>query len=134
MSELRQTMAKVMAAFADALDSMNDREFDLLIKGGGKLRFSEERQSGKKAVDDPLLQQDSSELARKLNDAETREDAERLFASIKQPRRKDLLLRVAKACGVSIGSKDSIAIIERKLIENVVGTKLRSEAIKKVAF
>ena len=44
------------------------------------------------------------------------------------------LLQLAKSCGVRVESKDSIALIEQKLVENVVGARLDSEAIKKVAF
>jgi hypothetical protein len=134
MRESRQTIAKLLAAFADTLNSMDDSEFDLFIEGKAKLRLVEKAQNRIKFSDDTRLAETITELSQKLNDAESRADAESLIASIKHPRRKDFLLGLAKACGVSVGSKDSIAGIERKLIENVVGAKLRSQAIKNVAF
>ena len=136
MSESKQTIAKLFVAFADALNSMDNREFDLLIQGKAKLRLVERpktRENGK-LLDTDSLEETLSEVAQKLNAAESREVAESLLASINQPRRKDFLLLLAKACNVSVGSKDSIAMIERQLIENIVGARLASEAIQKVAF
>ena len=135
MRKSKQTIAKLLVAFADALDSMDDREFDLLIQGKAKLRLVEEQPEPKKqSVEDTCLDQTVAEIAQKLKDADSRESAGILIASINHPRRKNFLILLARACGVSVGSKDSIARIEQKLIENVVGSKLRSQAIKKVAF
>ena len=137
MHELKQAIAKISFAFADAIDSMDDSEFELLVQGKAKLRVikhQEPKKAAKKLFGDLDLDVAVSELAQKLNLAESREIARDLLASINQPRRKDFLLRLAKSCGVRVESKDSIARIEQKLVENVVGARLDSEAIKKVAF
>ena len=127
--------SRLLSAFADALDSMDDREFDLLIQGKVRLRIVE-KPGTKKAppLNDFRLDGAISEIAQKLNTAESRESAASLLASINEPRRKDFLLLLAKSCGVRVESKDNIARIEQKLIETVVGSKLDSEAIRKVAF
>ena len=135
MSKSRETIAKLLAAFADALNSMDDREFDMLIHGKAKLRIIEERTPAlTTSLDNSYLEQVVSELAQQLSNAESREAAGDLIASINQPRRKDFLLLLAKACDVNVGPKDSIQRIEQNLIENVVGAKLRSQAIRNVAF
>ena len=134
MGEPKQTIAKLFVAFADALNSMDDREFDLLIHGKAKLRLVETQKNVRKPLDEKNAAEGISALAQKLNDAESREVAESLLASINYPRRRDALLLLAKTCNVSVGSKDSIARIEQKIIEDVVGTKLRAQAIKNVAF
>ena len=135
MSELKLTIAKLLVAFADAMDSMDDREFDLLIQGKAKLRLVEEKPEQEKNREaDACLDHEVAELAQKLNEVETRESAESLLASINHPRRRLFLLLLARACGVTVGSKDRIARIEQKLVEDVVGSKLRSQAIRKVAF
>ncbi len=135
MSESKQTIAKLLVAFADAMNSMDDREFDLLIQGKAKLRLVEEKPIQEKNREaDACLDNVVAELAQKLNEAESRESAESLLASINHPRRRNFLLLLAQACGVTVGSKDRIARIEQKLVEDVVGSKLRSQAIKKVAF
>ena len=134
MRESMQTIKLVSIVF-DALSAMDDREIDLLIQGKATLRVVE-KSKNKKAIplDDTCLDEAISDVAQKLNVAESREDAASLLASINQPRKKDFLLLLAKFCGVRVESKDSIAMIERKLVENVVGSRLDSEAIRKVAF
>ncbi len=130
-----QTIAKLLAAFADAMETMDEHEFELLMRGEAKLRLVEnEKGTGKKPAEDLRFDQSVSEVAQQLNDAESRESAEALIASINQPQRKKFLIALSRSCGVSVGSRDNIGRIEQKLIENVVGSKLRSQAIKKVAF
>lgn len=135
MHESVQTTSKLLSIVFDVLGSMDDREIDLLIQGKATLRVVEKNRNKKAMpIDDSCLDETISGMAQKLSAADSRASAENLLASINQPRRKDFLLRLAKTCGVRVESKDSIAIIERKLVENVVGTRLDSEAIKKVAF
>ena len=135
MSEPKQTISRLFVAFAEALDAMDDREFDLLIQGKAKLRLVEKRKAKSgKLLDAPSVDEYLSEMVKKLNDAESREEAESLLASVNQPRRKDFLLLLARACNIPVASRDSIALIERQLIENVVGAKLDAQAIQKVAF
>ena len=135
MDETKQTITKLMIAFADAMNSMDDREFNLLIQGKAKLRLVEDKTEPKqKSGENAYLEQAVAEVAQQLNEAESRESAERLIASIRHPRKKQFLLLLSRACGVSAGSKDTIAGIEQKLVEDTVGAKLRSQAIKRVAF
>ena len=135
MRESMQKTSKLLSIVFDTLGSMDDREIDLLIQGKATLSVVEKNKTKKSIlVDDSCLDEAISDTARMLSASESREAAENLLASINQPRKKDFLLRLAKTCGVRVESKDSIAIIERKLVENVVGTRLDSEAIKKVAF
>ncbi len=135
MCDSKQTLSRLLSAFADALDSMDAREFDLLIQGKAKLRIVENHKPKKVLpLDDSFLNGAISETAQRLNAAESREAAASLLASINQPRKKDFLMLLAKSCSVRVESRDSIARIEQKLVENVVGVRLDSEAIRKVAF
>ena len=135
MSTSAQTIAKILSAFADAMDSMDERQFELLMRGEAKLRIVEEQSGAKKTRSEPMCSDQAvAEVAQKLNEAQSREDAERLIASVTHPRRKSFLISLSKACGVNVTSRDSIARIEQKLIENVVGSRLGSEAIKKLAL
>ena len=119
----------------DTLESMNDREIDLVLQGKARLRVVVNPEAQKKLpLDDSRLEKSVSEMAQKLNDAESREAAHGLFANINQPRRRAFLILLANACDVNVGSKDNMARIEQKLVESVVGAKLRSQAIKNVAF
>ena len=135
MRESTQTMSKLFSVVFDAISAMDDREIDLLIRGKATLHIAEKSRIKKAAsLDDSFLDAAISETAQMLNAAESREVAVDLLASIDQPRKKDFLILLAKSCGVRVESRDSIARIERKLVENVVGVRLDSEAIRKVAF
>lgn len=130
----KQTIAKLLIAFADALNSMDDREFDLLIQGKAKLRLEEKPRPKRLPTEDMDYKSVLADVAQKLNDAESREAARTLLASIDIPRKKDFLLHLARTFRVPVATKDSIEMIERQLIENVVAAKLTSQAIQKVAF
>ena len=134
MDDTKQTISRVLKSFAAALDSMDERQFNLLIHGEGNLRFAEVSRNGRRPAVAEQLENEVNEVAVKLKEAESREIAERLLASIDHPKRRDFLVLVAEATGVVLGSKDTIKRIEKKLIETVVGSKLRSKAFKEVAF
>ena len=135
MRESTQTMSKLFSVVFDTISAMDDREIDLLIRGKATLHIVEKSRAKKSASLDNFHPNDAiSETVRKLNAAESREVAADLLASIDQPRKKDFLILLAKSCGVRVESRDSIARIEQKLVENVVGVRLDSEAIRKVAF
>ena len=134
MQDTKQTISKLLVAVADALNSMDEREFEMLMRDEGSLRFVSRSRNGKKVIVDAEVENVVNEVARKLDEADSREIAESLLASINQPRRKSFLILLAKASGVHVESRDNIATIERKLIETTVGSKLRSKAFKEVAF
>ena len=135
MRESIQTTSKLLSIVFDTVGSLDDREIDLLVQGKATLRVVEKNKSQKALpIDDFCLDEVISDTARKLSSAESREAAADLLASINQPRKRDFLINLAKSCGVRVESKDSIARIEQKLVENVVGARLDSAAIQKVAF
>lgn len=149
MSSIKQE-ASLLAVVVDFLNSSDVSELEQLAHGKAELRIiptdevesrtdakaSRQKTNGS-ARFDMQAQPEIEKIARQLNEADSREEAESLIASIKVAKgkgRKDFLVRLAKACAVYVESKDSIARIERKLIENTVGAKLRSKAFREVAF
>lgn len=138
MGDSRQAIANLFAAFADALNAMDDREFDRLIQGKAKLRLVEKGRgkAGKngKLLDATPLTESIPELAQKFQASESRKEAAELLAGVNGRRRKEVLLLLAKELGVNATARDNIGLIERRLIENVVGARLDAEAIQKVAF
>ena len=134
MDSTKHTISKLLASFADALNSMDEQEFEQLIRGEGRLRFVSTSRNGRKVVGTKEMNSAVKEVAQKLKEADSREAAERLLASISYPRRKDFLILLAQASRVHVGSRDTIARIEHKLIEHVVGTKLRSKVFREVSF
>lgn len=130
----RQTIGKLFKVIGDSLLSMDDHEFDLMIRGKGILRFTPVSEPTKKRVVESQVHHDAVEIAKKLRAAETREDANIVISSIRHRPKKEFLSHVARAADVHVESRDSIAKIEHKLIEATVGAKLRSRAFKEVPF
>ena len=130
MRNTKQSMSRLLMVAADALESMSNREFDQLMRGEGNLRFVPKSKAEKKPNTDIDLKSVATEFAQQLSEAESREVAEGLLASVHQPKRKAFLLLVAKESRVRVGSKDTILEIEHKLVENTVGAKLRSKALQ----
>ena len=129
----RQTANRLLDIISDSLRKMNDVELDLLLAGKGKLGFiSAGAENGSDTERDLNIR--VKQIAKRLNQVETREAAKELLASIDCTRRRDFLLRVAQASGVRTSAKDSISRIEQKLIQATVGLKLRSKAFKEVPF
>lgn len=147
------TKSKLETVVYETLSSMDESEVIALIQGEGRLRFVPNEANGKKQpvtirrsairkrplpkpseIAEAQLQADIDETSQKLLDAESRGVAEELIASISYPRRKEFLTRLAKACKVHVDSKDTIATIEMKLIEDIVGAKLSAKAFREVAF
>ena len=154
MTDTKQT-ARLLAVVFDALSSMDDNELDMLIQGKGNLRFVPTKKigettrkskpddsqllssNGEDRMGEAKLQLEVDEAARLLNKANSREEAKTLIASLNVPKgkgRKGFLIRIAKACAVQVESRDPIARIEQKLVEDTVGAKLRSKAFREVAF
>ena len=153
-TDIKQT-ARLLAVVFDVLSSMDDSELEMLIQGEGNLRFVPTKKigetarkskldnsqllpsNGKVRMGEATLQLEVGEVARQLDEANSREEAKSLIASINVPKgkgRKDFLIRLAKACAVRVESRDAIARIEQKLVEDTVGAKLRSKAFREVAF
>ncbi len=134
MVESKQIIAKLFIAFGETLNSMDDNQFEQFLAGKAKLRLVTTEKRVKDPADEPGMAEAIAEFAKRIHGADSRAEAESLIASIKHPRRKDFLIRLSNSCGVSVRPKDTIAMIEHRLVEGVVGDKLRSNAIKSVAF
>lgn len=161
MTSVKQTTSLLAAVF-DFLNSADDGEIERLARGEAELRIVpvDEAQSQTAGLEEPRKKTNGSyppplptkgrrpfaatqappeidEIARQLNEADSREEAEGLVVSINVPKgkgRRDFLIQLAKACSVHVESKDAISVIERKLVEGTVGAKLRSKAFREVAF
>ena len=135
MSEMnRPTIGKLLKAFGDSLHAMDDRELDLLLQGKGMLSFTPAPRTGDRPETDARVLEAAREAARRLTKVDSREAAREVLASINHPRRREFLLLIAQASSIRVGSRDSVARIEQKLIQAIVGSKLRTRAFKEVAF
>ena len=141
----RQSVGMLFKVIGDSLADMDDDKIDLLLQGKATLQFIElpdssaKRDAGRRKKKNEIRMDESdaqvaAEIARQLCDADTRDAANAVIASIKHRSRKRFLALVADSVGIRIESRDTIAKIESRLIESTVGAKLRARAFAEVPF
>jgi hypothetical protein len=120
----KSTLAKVLRTLAATIEGMADEDMELLLAGKCKLSFTpSEKQKSPHA--EPSA--DHAVLISRLNDCKDRDEARQVLLSVAT---KDALTSLAKAQKLYVAKNDRREDIENKIIEFVIGAKLRSEAIQ----
>lgn len=125
-SETTRVLRRVLAF----LEQVTDEEFEGFARGSLNLELtrprntSTETSSRNGAVDDALITA--------LKATQTRDAALEILRSAKRP--KSELTQLARYLKVHVDKQDKVDGIEEKLIENIIGARLRSEAIQGVSF
>lgn len=125
----RTEISKVFKIIADTLAKLKDDEFEKLVKGEGKLIFSEKQLVDKAKV---VEYQPNQPVMTQLRAVNTREDATRLLSK-KTILKKDLIT-IAASFKVHINKSDNKAKIIEKIVEATVGATLRSKAIRETTL
>jgi len=124
----KHALAKVLRAIAGAIDGLEQDEVDQLIAGKGKLTFTPTETPRKHEYN---VSGDVVAVWQKLNDCKDRNEARQLLSSIAS---RDELASFAKMQKIHVTKQDRREDIENKLIEFVIGGKLRTEAIQSLNF
>lgn len=120
----KREVVKVFRAIAAAIEGLTEAELEQLILGNGRLVFTPNKKSKQNGGSDSV---DTSEVWRKLNDCKDRDEARQVLSSV---RSKGVLTNIARRHKIHVTKQDRREDIEKKLIEFVVGRKLRSQAIE----
>ena len=120
----KQVLAKILRGIAAAIDNLDQEEVNQLIAGKGRLTFMP---TGKPRKNDNTVSDDSGAVWQKLNDCKDRDEARQVLSSIA---RRDALASFAKRQKIHVTKQDKREDIENKVIEFVIGGKLRTEAIQ----
>ena len=130
MTISRKEVASLFAALACTVQGMSDQQFVMWLAGEGSLRFDSVTRSKSKNRKETLPPADLEELRANLQTAVTREDAWDIMARAPRVGRRVYLAQFAKMFRVHITKQDTVPKIEEKLIEAIVGPKIRSKAIQ----
>lgn len=137
MNDLSKRLADAFRAVARQLAALSDEELAELVEGTATVRI-ETRASRQRAAQGGAAVRargaaaaptaDLGELARALNEAESREQAEQLLRDgrLTAPKLKEL----ARMLDVTIQNKDTKDKLQAKIIEGTIGFRLRSRAIR----
>lgn len=120
----KSVLAKVFRTLATTIEGMADEDVELLLTGKGKLTFTPSEKPRNIHVEPSA---DHAALICRLNECKDRDEARQVLLSVAT---KDALTSLAKAQKLYVAKNDRRENIENKIIEFVIGAKLRTEAIQ----
>ncbi len=118
-----------------ALEDLTDKEIDQLLKNQGRLKFVEQEaiEQQPPAID-RIPDDELQALADQFQKSDTSDKALEMLQTDRRVQRKDDLIRFARLFSVNINPRDKRDAIEEKIVRNVIGARLRSEAIQSLSF
>jgi hypothetical protein len=116
-------VARLLRIWASAVENLNEEQLEQLLDGKAKLAFNPVAK--KKPTSEGSFEQ--SALIEELNHCTDRPQAQAVLNKI---RGRDALASFARALKVHVVKQDRREDIESKIIEFVIGGKLRTEAIQ----
>src|SRR5882672_3794552 len=129
MTNKRSELANILRRLADYIDRHPDEELAPIFEQAARLMptaGSHKKSHAKSAV--TLGPEDLKELAFKLRELPTREDGESLLLG-KIPNRRGLEM-LARFLQLPVQRDDSVERLRAKIVENTIGSRLRSSAIQ----
>lgn len=124
----KESLVLAIKVMARAISGLTDEQYEGLIEGKGKLVYSSSIPPATKRATDPNV--DLDDLLDSLGQSAGREEALQLFAAANLA--KPQLLSIADSVGVHTTKQDTKTSLAEKIVESVVGSRLRSEAIREV--
>ncbi len=120
----KNIFSKLFRVIATVIDNLSDDEIDNLLSGKATLIYHAPPIS-KDGQKEPLKIK-NEDILNKLSKCKDREEAKVILSEVPN---KDTLTAIAKSLKVHVVKYDRREDIENKLIEFVIGAKLRTEAL-----
>ena len=133
----KRELINLISAIQKGLKELDESEYEQLLEGKGQIKFiglestvvgKSKRTKQKNRV--TLTEEELRDLVDVLKVCRTRDDACEILRKGNRILSKDSLNRLARLLGVYVSKSDRRESIEEKIVESVVGTRLRSEAIR----
>lgn len=125
MTTNRGELLRFIKAIGEAIDGLNEQQYHSLIQGKGKLIYKDNKCKTQKGEID---KEDVKKLAEKILEFTTREEASKFLNQHKKAK----LTALANYLQIYVQKSDTKARIIEKIIESVIGAKLKTEAIKTI--
>lgn len=126
MNEVRHELMALLGIVASAIRGLSDEQYENLVNGKARLVYRESvsKPAAKVRVD---LEASTSYLEH-LQDMSSREEALAYLQGLKL--KKDILLEMCGEMEIHVLKSDTREKLMAKLVESLVGARLRSEAIR----
>lgn len=116
--------SKMLRVVAGLFEELNEKQIDDILSGKGRLVY--ELQSNTLIEKEPKLINDFEDIIQRLSNCKDRDEAREILSSVPN---KETLTAIAKTQKIHVVKNDRREDIEDKLIEFIIGAKLRTEAI-----
>jgi hypothetical protein len=128
----KREAASLLYSLARALEEMSEADFQRLLNGSGFLKFatlSPKRNKRKTSETSRMSAVELRTLIQRLQQCQSRDEVRQYLHEDPRAPLKDNLEQLTKLVNVHVNKHDRREAIEDKIVESVVGVKLRSEAI-----
>lgn len=121
----KKEISKLFKIIANTVDSLDENQIYLLLSGDGELAFNLKKINNRNELDSSIIEGIVSEL-------DACKDRESAKSALERIQSKDILAKISKSLNLYITKNDKREQIEDKIIERIVGSKLRTQAIEGV--
>jgi len=130
MGKKNRVTSMFLRALADAVDELSEKELERLLNssGIGTLIKTGSRKPQAVREEDYSLVHQVHDVMFNLSQTSSREEALRYLTQLRPSRR--LLVMLANNRDVHVVKQDTIGILIEKIVANVVGSRLDSDAIR----
>ena len=138
MTTNKRDLINILEIITKLLDNISEKQFSKLLSGEGRLIYVEEetRKKSKKLKDETVLIEDPvyEKLGEKIKLCKTREEAFNIVKNEPLLKTKKNLFKLAEIMQIYANKKDKRERIEEKIVESLVGSKIRSAAIRDLSL
>mgnify|MGYP003588645164 CR=1 FL=1 len=125
----RKEIATLLKVVANLIERMTEKEYRELLSGRGGLAFQPETEVREKAPKPAELNDEKIvELIQDINKLSSREEASSLL--MERNLSRNSLGKISGRLKIHVTKSDTKEKLVQKIVESIVGARLRSEAIK----
>ena len=133
----KKELSNLLKALLQGLKELDESQYQQLLEGKGRIQFIglesraiDKDKKGRRAYGHIYSDEELKISINQLRACRTREEAWTLLRGKYSILTRDNLAQLSRLLGVYTKKSDKRESIEEKIVESVVGTKLRSEAIR----
>ncbi len=126
----KEAALRLLKIIVDEVERMSDSEIEDRIKGKIERRILSPPHASRPSKRPPLSTEEIGQLLNELNHSTSRDQARVILERDERITTKSNLERIARALQVHVNKHDRRAALADKVIEAVIGVRLRSEAIR----
>lgn len=126
----KNELSKLFIAFGKLLDKMSEEEYDAFLNNnfdGSKIVTDKKKKTAEKKE---INEVEIDNFIKQLQSIDSRDEARKFINDNELFKLKDNLTKIAKKLKVHIIKNDKKEDIENKIIEFIIGSKLRTDAFR----